>query len=93
MTPHTLSTPTICAAGILRAWRENDLDALNRELIHARCIALRPGEETAEWERAELLGSIAEELQGMMATGSTDGVAVCRSLLKHLADPYLGSVQ
>jgi hypothetical protein len=71
------------AAGILHAWRENNLEQLNREL--ARAARLDPPMDAAEYERAELLGSIAMEMQDMVASGRTDGAGVYFTLLRHLA--------
>jgi hypothetical protein len=67
------------AKAILGAWHSGDTERLRKELD--RVSAIRPA-DSAEEERLELLSEIARELR---QAAQPSGVAVCGSLLKHLA--------
>lgn len=69
------------AKAILGAWHSGDTERLHKELD--RVSALQPV-DSAEEERLELLSEIARELR---QAGQPSGVAVCGSLLEHLAFP------
>jgi hypothetical protein len=79
----TAGDPARQAAGILQAWRHNDMDRLSANLASA--AAIEPPDGSHECELAELLSSIAADMQEMLASGRTEGSAVCLHLLRHLA--------
>jgi hypothetical protein len=83
LTTQTPGNPARCAAGILQAWRGNDVERLNANLASA--AAIEPPDDPDECERAELLSSIAADMQDMIASGRTEGSGVCLNLLRHLA--------
>jgi hypothetical protein len=79
------------AAGILLAWRGNDRELLRASLAGA--AALEPAGDSDERERGELLSGVAAEMQDMIASGTTEGSAVCLSLLRHLMGRGRGDQQ
>jgi hypothetical protein len=91
-TPLQFSESTTRAAAILEAWRENDLEELSRNLATAATLDTDAAPGADECERRELLGGIASELRGIVASGETKQMAVYLPLLNHLAHP-VGSVQ
>jgi hypothetical protein len=83
LTTYLPGDPARHAAEILQAWRGNDLVRLSANLASA--AAIEPSDDPNECEQAELLSSIAADLQDMLASGRTAGAAVCLNLLRHLA--------
>jgi hypothetical protein len=86
----TLTTTLQCsparyAAEILQAWRGKDLERLSTSLATAAAPELYG--DALEGERAQLLSGIAAEMRDMLASGRTEGSAVCLNLLRHLACP------
>ena len=77
------------AAGILQAWGGSDWEGLKASLAGAAAMeatgATGATGAADEIERAELLSGIAGEMQDMLASGRTEGAAVCLKLLRHLA--------
>jgi hypothetical protein len=71
------------AAGILQAWGGNDRERLKARLAGARALELAG--DADECERGELLSGVAADMQDMLASGRTEGSAVCLNLLRHLA--------
>jgi hypothetical protein len=91
VTPLHFSKSTACAAAILKAWRDNDLEQLSQKLIKATILDTDLPEPSAagECERRELLGGIAGEIRGIVATGRIEEAAVYLPLLRHLANPLI----
>ena len=85
LTTHLTGDPARYAAGIIQAWRGDDRERLQASLAGAAAIELSG--DPHECERAELLSGIAADMQDMLASGRTEGSAVCLSLLRHLACP------
>jgi hypothetical protein len=73
------------AAGILEAWRRSDRERVNATLAGAAAIELSGDAHACE--QADLLRSIAAEMQNMLASGRTEVSHVCLNLLRHLACP------
>jgi hypothetical protein len=85
MTHKHLSNSTLSAAAILSAWRENNLEQLDRNLADASVLHAEPTTSPYESERLDLLGGIAVEMRRMMASGQIPEAAVYIPLLDHLA--------
>jgi hypothetical protein len=85
----TIGLPERYALEILQAWRSHDRERLSWNLARAAALEL-PGNR-AEGERAEVLASVAAEMQEMAASGRTESEGVCLDLLLHLAHPEAGA--
>ena len=82
------SNSAICAAAILDAWRENDPASLDQKLTKAVNLDPAVAESAEEWERMELLRSIAGKVRDLLGTDRLrDSTNVYFSLLRHLAQP------
>ena len=82
------SNSAICAAAILDAWRENDPASLDQKLTKAVNLDPAVAESAEEWERMELLRSIAGKVRDLLGTDRLrDSTNVYLSLLRHLAQP------
>ena len=79
------SLPTHCAVEILDALRGRNMERLNAGLARAAVIESACREDPHECERAELLGSVAGEMQAMIALGRVEDTGVFFNLLEHLA--------
>ena len=77
--------PTRCAVEILNAWQDRNMEQLNAGLARAATLASARWENPHEFERAELLGSVASEMQAMIASGHVEDTGVYFNLLEHLA--------
>lgn len=81
-----MSSSAICAADILEAWRENDREQLNRELVKDAPPDFEPCRNSHECERLELLDGIAAQIRRSIASGQVQNARVYIPLLRHLAN-------
>jgi hypothetical protein len=82
-----MSRSAICAADILKAWRENNREQLSRKLAKSAAPDSEPSGNSHECERLELLDGIATQLRLSIASGQAQDAGVYIPLLQHLANP------
>jgi hypothetical protein len=89
ITHRHLSSSTICAAAILVAWREHNVENLSLNLANATALDIEAAASAGEGERLELLDGIAIQMRGLMAAGQIQEATVFIPLLCHLAAPVI----
>ena len=85
--PKSPDLSTRCAAAILKAWRQDDLDLLDRKLARAAVVEELLSDDSGESERRELLTGIAREVRRILACGGQQEALVYMPLLENLAHP------
>jgi hypothetical protein len=85
MQHETVTNSTSGAAAILSAWRETDVQPLDRSLAAAREYRCSDEAGADESERTELLNGIAERISNLVKYGHRDDADIYLPLLRHLA--------
>ena len=87
MTQTQISGARTLAGAILKAWRANDLEQLQRNLTDALDLATATVEDSGEEERLEMLGTIARAMRLLLRSDRHQEAALYLPLLRHLACP------